>query len=161
VHNKKIKSLEGVTIADNDSIELNTVWKFLGVEFIDIKKERDNLTVYFFEINENNNLIKKEKKFNDFFEKKESCWTYILIHQSIIDDHIDDKFEKTYDFLASKCRFFIIHTGRGAVKVKEGFKFIGYSNLEEALLEKPNKFKFINKLSQLTGGNIIKWKQSS
>jgi len=120
------------------------LWLKMGVEIINIKKEKRDIYVY-------KHNKKKKIRLEDFFRNaKNNEFMFFLTHQGIIDKEISEE-----EFLKLKSEFFrmarnvIIHSGRGHVKITKGFKFVEFSNIERWIDER-DKHKLVNLLMKIT-----------
>lgn len=102
-------------------------WKRMGVEFVDIKRDQDKVIVY---ANSENSAI----DWNLYIDQKSNQVTFFSIHQSTIKDVITEKsWGKMAADLNKNNNFITIHTGRAAINVTSGFKYLEFSNIENIL----------------------------
>jgi hypothetical protein len=141
---KEVRDFEGIPLPDK--FPLWQVWKWMGVEIIDIKEKNGELKIL--------KCDQNEEMLESFFNRYPNYyWTHFLVHQGIIDSQIGkEKFRYLDKLVKDKCRNIIIHSGRGQVKVEKNFKFLELSNLENYITNNPTKWKLIALLAKIVGG---------
>jgi len=88
------------------------------------------------------------EKWSDYIKEKNV--TFLSIHQTIIDKKITEDLFKKYITESQNIQNVSIHSGRGQVNISSGFKFVSYSNIENVVIDKPDKHKLYSLLMSVS-----------
>ena len=117
--------------------ELLEKWK---IDVINLGKVNGELIVY---------SKGSSNAWNEYINNKNI--TFLSIHQTIIKDIGEDLFHSK--IVSSKeIRHVIIHSGRGPVDITPGFKFLEFSNIENLIIDTPDKHLLTDLFMGIKGG---------